>query len=98
MTFHKDGTFHTTPSSNLFTAGEGIWEKDGPLTFAETNRGYILDSAGQLALIVDTTETIEVSGDGRTYVSAGVSKVRLPDETLVNTVSFTGIATRLAFE
>lgn len=94
VTFISDGTFiHTGASKNNVNA-HGVWKKIDSLTFVEQNREYVFVDE-ELALFADTSEVIELSEDGNSFVGHAVAELKtIDDGTVVQVVEFTIYGTR----
>ena len=97
-TFHRDGTYINTSSSNLFTNAQGVWEKVGPRTYVERSRSFQVGADGAILFILDNREVIELSQDGQSYTSQVETEVREPDGDLLFTVTGTTAATRMTVD
>lgn len=99
VTFMSDGTFiHTGAAKNNVNA-HGVWKKVGPRTFVEQNREYVYDENDALVLFADTTEIIEISRDGQSYVGEAVTELKLlEDDVVVEVVEFTIYGTRMVLD
>ena len=97
ITFLDEGTLiHTGASKNNVNA-HGVWKKVGPLTFVEQNREYVYDNE-ELVLFADTTEVIELSKDGMSFVGEAVTELKLLNGTVVDVVEFTVFGTRMVLD
>lgn len=94
VTFMSDGTFIHTASSKNNVNAHGVWKKIDSRTFVEQNREFVFVDE-QLALFADTSEIIELSEDGNSFVGQAVAELKtIDDGTVVQVVEFTIYGTR----
>ncbi len=98
VTFFKDGTFISTSASRFNVNAHGVWKRLGSRTFVEKNREFIYDESGNLAFFGDTTELIELSDDGMTFVGEAIGVLKLLDGTPVGEIPFTVYGTRMVLD
>lgn len=98
VSFSKDGTVVVTVSTTTFTTGHGAWEKIDARTFIMRTNAFIVDEDGNLSLMVQNTELIELSEDGASYASEATAEISLPDGTPVTSVSIENVGTRISVD
>lgn len=91
FTFNIDRTWMSSGNDASFGNGHGAWKRTGFKTFSATNKAFVFDADGTLALVLTNDTDLEVSSNGQSFTATFSTEAALPDGTVVD--SFTGTST-----
>ena len=95
FTFDRGGNFIATGSDATFSTAHGAWERDGGRNYKTTNRAFIFDDDGMVALVFVSNAEIQVSRDGQSFTGNFDAEVQTLDGTVVDSFSGTSSGSRI---